>query len=70
MNCGRNSYFFLIFTVLNIMLAFLQRHEERVIIISSKGCDNAVSDAENALQQIATVILKVSGDFLVSADAL
>ncbi|KAJ0054733.1 hypothetical protein Pint_00120 [Pistacia integerrima] len=34
------------------------RHEERVIIISSKDSDNVVSDAENALQQIATLILK------------
>lgn len=34
------------------------RHEERVIIISSKDCENMVSDAENALQQIATLILK------------
>ncbi|XVF33591.1 hypothetical protein REPUB_Repub17cG0181400 [Reevesia pubescens] len=33
------------------------RHEERVIIISSKGNENMVSDAENALQQIATLIL-------------
>ena len=37
----------------------LQRHEERVIIISSKESDNPVSDAENALQQIAALILKV-----------
>jgi hypothetical protein len=37
----------------------LQRHEERVIIISSKDSDNTVSDAENALQQIASLILKV-----------
>lgn len=36
-----------------------QRHEERVIIISSKDNDNTVSDAENALQQIASLILKV-----------
>ncbi|XVF22799.1 hypothetical protein REPUB_Repub12eG0202000 [Reevesia pubescens] len=34
------------------------RHEERVIIISSKDYENMVSDAENALQQIATLILK------------
>ncbi|KAK9018127.1 hypothetical protein V6N11_001108 [Hibiscus sabdariffa] len=34
------------------------RHEERVIIISSKDNENMVSDAENALQQIATLILK------------
>ncbi|XP_024032959.1 poly(rC)-binding protein 4 [Morus notabilis] len=34
------------------------RHEERVIIISSKYSDNQVSDAENAFQQIATLILK------------
>ncbi|XP_022734839.1 poly(rC)-binding protein 4-like isoform X2 [Durio zibethinus] len=34
------------------------RHEERVIIISSKDNDNTISDAENALQQIASVILK------------
>ncbi|KAF2303553.1 hypothetical protein GH714_019112 [Hevea brasiliensis] len=34
------------------------RHEERVIIISSKESDNSFSDAENALKQIATLILK------------
>ncbi|KAF8027365.1 hypothetical protein BT93_E0309 [Corymbia citriodora subsp. variegata] len=34
------------------------RHEERVIIISSKDNDNNVTDAENALQKIATLILK------------
>ncbi|XP_010056407.2 poly(rC)-binding protein 4 [Eucalyptus grandis] len=34
------------------------RHEERVIIISSKDNDNNVTDAENALQEIATLILK------------
>ncbi|KAK8555466.1 hypothetical protein V6N13_045995 [Hibiscus sabdariffa] len=34
------------------------RHEERVIIISSKDTENMVSDAENALQQIAALILK------------
>ncbi|KAH7519681.1 hypothetical protein FEM48_Zijuj08G0063000 [Ziziphus jujuba var. spinosa] len=34
------------------------RHEERVIIISSKDNDNGVSDAENALQHIASLILK------------
>ncbi|XVF79785.1 hypothetical protein PTKIN_Ptkin15bG0017400 [Pterospermum kingtungense] len=33
------------------------RHEERVIIISSKDNENLISDAENALQQIATLIL-------------
>ncbi|KAL5571669.1 hypothetical protein UlMin_021266 [Ulmus minor] len=33
------------------------RHEERVIIISSKDSDNLVSDAENALQLIASLIL-------------
>ena len=37
----------------------LQRHEERVIIISSKDGENVISDAENALQQIASLILKV-----------
>uniref|UniRef100_A0A2P2KZR4 Uncharacterized protein MANES_01G271900 n=1 Tax=Rhizophora mucronata TaxID=61149 RepID=A0A2P2KZR4_RHIMU len=36
----------------------IARHEERVIIISSKESDNTVSDAENALKQIATLILK------------
>ncbi|KAK7858430.1 kh domain-containing protein hen4 [Quercus suber] len=35
-----------------------KRHEERVIIISSKDSDNKLTDAENALQQIATLILK------------
>ncbi|OMP00722.1 hypothetical protein COLO4_12431 [Corchorus olitorius] len=34
------------------------RHEERVIIISSKDNENMISDAENALQQIASLILK------------
>lgn len=41
------------------VLVILQRHEERVIIISSKDSDNPTSDAENALQQIAGLILKV-----------
>ncbi|KAA8515869.1 hypothetical protein F0562_019048 [Nyssa sinensis] len=36
----------------------IARHEERVIIISSKDSDNTFSDAENALHQIACVILK------------
>ncbi|XP_021683280.2 uncharacterized protein LOC110666920 [Hevea brasiliensis] len=36
----------------------IARHEERVIIISSKESDNSFSDAENALKQIATLILK------------
>uniref|UniRef100_A0A2N9HY51 K Homology domain-containing protein n=1 Tax=Fagus sylvatica TaxID=28930 RepID=A0A2N9HY51_FAGSY len=36
----------------------IARHEDRVIIISSKDSDNKVTDAENALQQIATLILK------------
>ncbi|KAM6587426.1 hypothetical protein CsatA_010031 [Cannabis sativa] len=34
------------------------RHEERVVIVNSKDSDNSVSDAENALQQIASLILK------------
>ncbi|KAF3440087.1 hypothetical protein FNV43_RR18365 [Rhamnella rubrinervis] len=34
------------------------RHEERVIIISSKDSGSGISDAENALQQIASLILK------------
>ncbi|XP_062073237.1 flowering locus K homology domain-like isoform X3 [Humulus lupulus] len=34
------------------------RHEERVIIVNSKDSDNSVSDAENALQQIGSLILK------------
>ncbi|EOX96435.1 hypothetical protein QUC31_005556 [Theobroma cacao] len=34
------------------------RHEERVIIISSRDNEDMISDAENALQQIATLILK------------
>lgn len=38
----------------------LQRHEERVIIISSKDSDNIFSDAENALHQIVSLILKVA----------
>ncbi|CAK9146201.1 unnamed protein product [Ilex paraguariensis] len=36
----------------------IARHEERVIIISSKDNDNIFCDAENALHQIATLILK------------
>ncbi|GLT39602.1 hypothetical protein SLA2020_137840 [Shorea laevis] len=35
----------------------IARHEERVIIISSKDNEHMVSDAENALQQIANIIL-------------
>ncbi|KHN40503.1 Poly(rC)-binding protein 4 [Glycine soja] len=35
-----------------------QRHEERVIIISSKDNDEKVTDAEKALEQIAHLILK------------
>lgn len=38
---------------------YWQRHEERVIIISSKDNDEMVTDAEKALEQIATLILKV-----------
>ncbi|KAG6410358.1 hypothetical protein SASPL_128416 [Salvia splendens] len=34
------------------------KHEESVIIISSKDSDNVFSDAENALHQIVTLILK------------
>lgn len=36
----------------------ISRHEERVIIISSKDSDNVFSDAENALHQIVSLILK------------
>ncbi|KAJ8748729.1 hypothetical protein K2173_011281 [Erythroxylum novogranatense] len=36
----------------------IARHEERVIIISSRDSDSVVTDAENALKQIATLILK------------
>ncbi|KAF5731618.1 KH domain-containing protein [Tripterygium wilfordii] len=36
----------------------IARHEERVIIISSKESENEKCDAENALQQIANLILK------------
>ncbi|XP_054784261.1 flowering locus K homology domain-like [Prosopis cineraria] len=36
----------------------IARHEERVIIISSKDNDENITDAENALQQIANLILK------------
>ncbi|KAK6162620.1 hypothetical protein DH2020_002461 [Rehmannia glutinosa] len=35
-----------------------KRHEERVIIISSKDSGNIFSDAENALHQIVSLILK------------
>ncbi|XVF73506.1 hypothetical protein PTKIN_Ptkin12aG0207000 [Pterospermum kingtungense] len=48
-------------TEATIKIADAVKHEERVIIISSvkyKGNENMVSDAENALQQIATLILK------------
>ncbi|PRQ57297.1 putative K domain-containing protein [Rosa chinensis] len=44
----------------------IARHEERVIIISSKDGDEDTTDAENALQQIAGLILK---DDENSADA-
>ncbi|KAG7013815.1 Flowering locus K-likey domain protein [Cucurbita argyrosperma subsp. argyrosperma] len=37
------------------------RYEERVIIISSKDCENSVTDAEKALQHIAALILKEDG---------
>ncbi|KAI3444770.1 hypothetical protein Pfo_001435 [Paulownia fortunei] len=36
----------------------ISRHEERVIIISSKDSDSVFSDAENALHQIVSLILK------------
>ncbi|KAL8091950.1 RNA-binding KH domain-containing protein PEPPER-like [Apium graveolens] len=36
----------------------VSRHEERVIIISSKDSENTFTDAENALRQIACLILK------------
>ncbi|XP_010661375.1 uncharacterized protein LOC100256424 isoform X4 [Vitis vinifera] len=36
----------------------IARHEERVIIISSKDSENVISDAENALLQVASLILK------------
>ncbi|KAK7340403.1 hypothetical protein VNO77_21105 [Canavalia gladiata] len=36
----------------------IARHEERVIIISSKDNDEKVTDAEKALEQIANLILK------------
>lgn len=38
-----------------------------MIIISSKDNDNGVSDAENALQHIASLILKVISFFLTIA---
>ncbi|KAI8025596.1 hypothetical protein LOK49_LG02G00429 [Camellia lanceoleosa] len=47
------------------------RHEDCVIIISSKDSDNTISDAENALRQIASLILKVAAagyDRLAVAD--
>ncbi|CAK9172900.1 unnamed protein product, partial [Ilex paraguariensis] len=37
-----------------------ERHEERVIIISSKDSDHTFSDAENALHQIASLVLKAT----------
>ncbi|KAA8520458.1 hypothetical protein F0562_014714 [Nyssa sinensis] len=36
----------------------IARHEERVIIISSKDSEDMISDAENAFHQIANLILK------------
>lgn len=48
----------------------LQRHEERVIIISSKDNDNNVTDAENALQKIATLILQVIFSIMAHLDNL
>ncbi|AES80448.2 putative K domain-containing protein [Medicago truncatula] len=43
----------------NIKIAdAIARHEERVIIISSKDNDEMVTDAEKALEQIANLILK------------
>ncbi|KAM1175372.1 hypothetical protein ACFX2I_027793 [Malus domestica] len=46
-------------TKANIKIAdAIARHEERVIIISSKDSDDSSSDAEKALQQIAGLILK------------
>uniref|UniRef100_M1CGA1 K Homology domain-containing protein n=1 Tax=Solanum tuberosum TaxID=4113 RepID=M1CGA1_SOLTU len=39
----------------------IARHEERVIIISSKDNDDMFSDAENALHQIVSLILKDDG---------
>ncbi|KAL6569310.1 hypothetical protein OROMI_013824 [Orobanche minor] len=39
----------------------ISRHEERVIIISSKDSDNNYSDAENALHQIVSLILQEDG---------
>ncbi|XP_039048033.1 RNA-binding KH domain-containing protein PEPPER-like [Hibiscus syriacus] len=45
-------------TKANIKIAdAIVRYEDRVIIISSKDNENMVSDAENALPQIATLIL-------------
>ncbi|VFQ75796.1 unnamed protein product [Cuscuta campestris] len=40
----------------------ISRHEERVIIISSKDNDNTFCDAENALHQIVALILKDDND--------
>lgn len=37
----------------------LQRHEERVIIISSKDNEDAFTDAENALHKIGSLVLMV-----------
>lgn len=42
-----------------ISVMVVQRHEERVIIVSSKDSDSVFSDAENALHQIVSLILKV-----------
>ncbi|KAM7276788.1 hypothetical protein ACFE04_018654 [Oxalis oulophora] len=44
------------------------RHEERVIIISSKDIENQVMNAEIALQLISTLILKVDDDISTDTD--
>lgn len=63
-------YLFLIktFRISCFTLAYdVQRHEERVIIISSKDSEGTFTDAENALHQIACLILKVRIYFTLQA---
>ncbi|KAL6005086.1 hypothetical protein ACLOJK_005647 [Asimina triloba] len=47
---------------LRALMEILLRHEERVIIISSRDDHSTISDAENALNQIARVILEENDD--------
>ncbi|EPS60551.1 hypothetical protein M569_14252 [Genlisea aurea] len=48
----------------------ISRNEERVIIITSMDNDNTFCDAENALHQIVSLILKDDGDSLEAANTV